>query len=334
MSASKIRLDAAMASFTSKDFERSLLDDLLSLVTSNAQARWPEVSYLLNSDVAWRLPGSDPEANIRLWYDDLGIAAFAWFEVNSPCSMDLRCDLNWNDDLGSDLIDWLETRRRALPPLNPWLLELTSMQEWEQALEDGLPTAPGADRVLQLGVLEGDQQRIDFVSSQGFEPTAHFSFSLTRSLDIEIPAPNLPGGMSLRHVLPVDFAQRVLVHREAWFTSSFTLDQYLRVREIQEFDPELDIVIEAEDGQFASYCIGWVDSKLGVGSFEPVGTPPAFRRRGLGQQVNYEGLRRMKQKGMHSARIGTAGFNDRAFGLYTSCGFELKDKERTYIKVL
>jgi len=41
----------------------------------------------------------------------------------------------------------------------------------------------------------------------------------------------------------------------------------------------------------------------------------------------------MKQKGMSSAKIGTAGFNDRAFGLYSACGFELIDKQRTFIKI-
>ncbi|MCZ6502502.1 MAG: GNAT family N-acetyltransferase [Gammaproteobacteria bacterium] len=93
-------------------------------------------------------------------------------------------------------------------------------------------------------------------------------------------------------------------------------------------------LIETEDGIFASYCIGLIDPPLGVGSIEPVGTRPAFRRMGLGQQVNYEGLHRMKEKGMHSAKIGTAGFNDPAFGLYSSCGFDLIDRERTYTKSL
>jgi ribosomal protein S18 acetylase RimI-like enzyme len=65
-----------------------------------------------------------------------------------------------------------------------------------------------------------------------------------------------------------------------------------------------------------------------------VGTRPTHRRRGLGQQVNFEGLRRMKAMGMHSAKIGTAGSNTRAFGLYTSCGFKLIDRERTYLKAL
>ncbi len=34
----------------------------------------------MTNDVAWRLPGSTPERNLRLWYDDAGLAGYAWFE--------------------------------------------------------------------------------------------------------------------------------------------------------------------------------------------------------------------------------------------------------------
>ena len=50
--------------------------------------------------------------------------------------------------------------------------------------------------------------------------------------------------------------------------------------------------------------------------------------------MNYEGLRRLKAKGMHTAIVQTAGFNDRALALYKSCGFELIDIERTFVKTL
>jgi ribosomal protein S18 acetylase RimI-like enzyme len=140
--------------------------------------------------------------------------------------------------------------------------------------------------------------------------------------------------MRIRHVEKRDYPARVDLHRAAWFRSSFDLRRYLRVRAIDVFEPELDLIVETAEGRLASFCIGWVDRRLGVGSFEPVGTHPDFRRLGLGQQVTYEGLRRMKAMGMHSAKIGTAGFNERAFALYCSCGFELRDRERTWVKAI
>jgi ribosomal protein S18 acetylase RimI-like enzyme len=290
----------------------------------------------MNSDIAWRLPGSNAGENLRLWYDDQGIAAYAWFETNSPISMDVRFDLQWSPatGIGAEMLSWLESRRLLFEPLNPWLVNLNNMQDWEQALLEDQPGQPGSDTLLQVSAFDKDAQRIGFLQANGYEPTQHFHYSMSRSLDRPIPAINLPDGMKVRHVLIDDYAERVATHRDAWIKSSFNIETYLGIRRIELFDPELDIVAENADGVFGSYCIGWTDLSLGIGSFEPVGTRPAFRRMGLGKQVNYEGLRRMKEKGMHSAKIGTAGFNDRAFGLYSSCGFDLVDRERTYIKVL
>lgn len=323
-----------MASHYSRQFSRSDLSDLLSLVTLNAQARWPHVSYLLNSDVAWRLPGSAPKDNIRLWYDDHGLAAYVWFEPNSAITFDLRTELGFDHPLCNEIVEWCAARRVEFPPMEPWLLELKSMADWEQALTEDRQLQSGKTRFLQMSAFDSDVDRIGFLESVGFNTSEHFEYHLTRSLESPIPEKNLPEGMRLRHVEAKDFPERIATHRDAWFKSSFTMEQYLRIRAIEVYEPELDIVAEDRDGTFGGYCIGWLDRELGVGSFEPVGTRPAYRRLGLGQQVNYEGLRRMKDFGMHSAKIGTAGFNDRAFGLYTSCGFKLVDRERTYVKNL
>ena len=321
-----------MPAFHSRLFTRSDLPGLLRLVTDNARARWPGAAQLLNSDVAWRLPGS--RGDLRLWYDDDVVAGYAWFSLTTASDFDLRSDVGYDSPISADLLRWLEARRREFKPLVPWLIPLESMQEWEQALDDGLPLAEGKDTILQLGAFDSDADRIDLLKANGFTATEHFCFHMRRSLDTPISKSTLTDGWRVRHVLPDDFDARVAVHRDSWHRSTFTREQYLLVRAINVFDPELDLVAESPDGEFASYCIGWVDAASGVGSFEPVGTPPAWRRRGLGREVQYEGLRRMKAKGMHSARIGTAGFNDRAFGLYSSCGFELVDRERTYVKVL
>lgn len=328
-----------MTSHHSRQFSRTDLPDLLSLVTRNAQARWPHVTYLMNSDIAWRLPGSGPKENIRLWYDDKGIAAFVWFEPNSPIAFDLRSDLDFNHpsctEMCTEMLSWCEQRRLAFPAMEPWILDLKTMQDWENALaEDRHLQSSSSIRYLQMIALDTDSERIRFLKSKGFEATNHFAFSLTRSLDEPIPDVNLPDSMHIHHVEASDFLERIETHRDSWFKSTFTMDQYLRIRAIEEFEPELDLVVEDREGRFGSYCIGWIDKALGVGSFEPVGTRPSHRRLGLGQQVNYEGLRRMKAMGMHSAKIGTAGFNDRAFALYISCGFKLIDKERTYVKAL
>ncbi len=323
-----------MAISTSFPFSREKLTDLYSLITSVARDRWPNVTYLKNSDVAWRLPGSGPKENIKLWYDDIGIAAYAWFSPYSACEFDLRSDDLFDSSIFQEIINWFEERRNQFPATYPWLLGLKSMTDWENALTDGLMMQPYDKRVLQVSALDGHEKRKQALHDLGFEPTDHFQYSLTRSLSDPIETVSLPEGFCVRSVTEDDFEERVQTHRDAWFKSNFNLKQYLQVRAIEIFEPELDLVADNGAGQFGAYCIGWLDRELGVGSFEPVGTPTQFRRLGLGKAVNLEGLRRMKNMGAHTANIGTAGFNDRAFGLYTSCGFELNDKDRTWIKTL
>ncbi len=65
---------------SSRPFAQEHLSDLLAFVSIDAGARIPGAPYLMTNDVAWRLPGSTPERNLRLWYDDAGLAGYAWFE--------------------------------------------------------------------------------------------------------------------------------------------------------------------------------------------------------------------------------------------------------------
>ena len=81
------------------------------------------------------------------------------------------------------------------------------------------------------------------------------------------------------------------------FGSSAPFERYLeRFRKFMRspvYDPDLDIVAVAPDGQIGAFCIVWMDPVNRVGLFEPVGTHPDFQRRGLGRAVMLEGLRRL-----------------------------------------
>jgi len=317
-----------------KNYSPGKLPEFLDLVAKNALARWPAASCLLTSDVAWRLPGSRPEKNLAFWYTDNNIVAYAWFQANGPCIIDQCAHEPWDDSLGRDMLEWLEACRLAIKPLVPWLIELKSMAEWEQALIEGQHTAEGTEKILQVSAFDLDTRKKSFLEAAGYVATQNFQYYLTRSLEGDFPASNPGSNLNIRHVSAVDIDARVAVHKASWFQSSYNREQYLALREIPVYEPELDLVVETATGEFVSYCLGWVDRATQVGSFEPVGTLPAYRKQGLGRAVNDEGLRRMKDLGMRNAKIGTAGFNNRAYALYRSCGFDLVDKDRTYIKKL
>lgn len=317
-----------------KHYSYELLPEFLSFVAVNSRTRWPAASCLLTSDVAWRLPGSRPEKNLCFWYQRDELIGYAWFDANGPCIIDQRSSMSWDEGLARAMLAWLESRRLTIKALVPWLIDIEYIEGWEQALTDGVHLAEGTDKFLQVAAFDTDVIKTKFLEDAGYASTQNFQFYLARSLKDELPTSSLKHNWQLRHVLLADIEARVSVHRASWVRSNYQTAQYLLLRENIVYEPELDIVLANDEGVFVSYCIGWVDYETGVGSFEPVGTTPEFRQQGLGRAVNLEGLRRMKAMGMHSAKIGTPGFNGRAYALYRSCGFELVDRDRTFIKRL
>lgn len=316
--------------FSRKDFR-----DLLSLVSLNAAVRPVGRTCLMTSDVAWQFPGCAPQDNIRLWWDVAGLAAYAWFQPPDTLLFDVRSDPAPVDDPTGEILAWAESRRPNFPPGYPFQLDLKSMAEWAEAIRRPTPHPLSGYSYLTASALESDKHRQALLSERGYERTSHFEPILIRRLD-DLPNADGSAPFALRSVDETELEARVALHAAAWAPAAgFSLDQYLEIRSISEvFDPELDIVAVTPDGTFASYTIAWQDPVSRIGSFEPFGTRPEFRGKGVSRLVIGEGLRRLAARGMSHARIYTAGFNHQAARLYRSCGFTDVDRNLTYLKRL
>jgi ribosomal protein S18 acetylase RimI-like enzyme len=320
--------------FSAHQFARDDLPRLNAFISANAVARAPVPVYLMTSDVAWRMPGSGPKQNLRLWQDAAGLAGFVWFEPTTGMEFDLRHDLPYDHPIAADMLAWSEARRREFAPAYPRFVDLQSMDEWSEEILHPRERAPDGQRWLTAMAFESDTARVALLEASGYRPTRHFMPDYRRDLSLPIPPSRLADGLQLRHVTAADLDERVAVHRSSWLRSTWSPDTYLKIRAGDVYDAELDIVLETGDGTFAAYCICWPDSIAGVGSYEPVGTRPEWRGKGVGREVIYEGFRRLKAKGMRVARVGTAGFNAPAQALYESCGFVRVGTCRTYLKRL
>ncbi len=315
-------------------FTRSDLSALLAFVSHVAVTRAPCPIYMMSSDVAWRLPGSAPKDNLRLWFDDAGIAGYVWFEPTTGMEFDIRDDLGYAHSLAAEMLAWSEARRRAFAPAYPRFVDLTSMDEWTNEINRPRAAQPDDGLCLTAMAFDSDASRVAFLAANGFQPTRHFMPDYRRDLNAPVPPSRLGRGMRLRHVTDDDLDERVACHRASWLRSMWSMDTYRRIRESAVYDPELDIVLETSDGTFAGYCICWTDLESGIGSYEPVGTRAEWRGRGVGREIIHEGFRRLRAKGMLTARVGTAGFNAPAQLLYESCGFQRIGTCRTFIKRL
>ncbi len=49
---------------------RTELDALLRFIAAHAEARGDRSTYLMPSDVVWRLPGAGAKENLALWWDE------------------------------------------------------------------------------------------------------------------------------------------------------------------------------------------------------------------------------------------------------------------------
>lgn len=319
---------------TSRPFSPRFLNDLLTFCANNTGR--PEAAYLRPGDVVWRLPlyrfptlGEAPW--LRLWFDAHGVAGYAWFEPPTGVELDLRSDLPWSGETGSAMLDWAEAMRRQAPAAYPWLVELENMEQWADAVREPVGS-PHPGRWLTIPANEGDSGRLAALHFRGYQRTKHHAILYARDLAKPVPSPSLPAQHQIRHTSDADIAERVAVHRDAWVGSSWTVERYEALRAAPAYDETLDLVVEDDTGHFAACCICWADPISRIGSFEPVGTRPAFRGRGITRQLIHEGFRRLAAKGMTTAHTETPGFNTPAQALYESSGFERAGRRWTYMK--
>lgn len=186
---------------------------------------------------------------------------------------------------------------------------------------------------LTVTVSETEPVLIDSLTRAGYrEADGPFYVRMNRKPD-GVAEPALPEGFRARPLSgPSEAGPRAAVHRNAFAGSRVTEESYRQVMAAWPYRPELDWVIEAPDGSFASYATTWLDEVHQVGLFEPVGTDPLFRRQGLGRAVCAFALRALAEAGAREAVVWPRG--DAAYPvakrLYTSLGFVEGPRTRTY----
>lgn len=244
----------------------------------------------------------DPRQSVRLWEDATGeLLAFGRFDKPDTVDWQLHPRVRGSDLLQETILAWAAEQAR---------------------------NAQAGAALLRAFALESESALHSFLGKHGFTRDDDHFVRFRRDLTAPIPAPSLPAGWQVRPVGGEDeWPERVETHREVWHPSKVTLEAYRRLRAAPIYRPELDLVAASPDGTFAAYCICWLDPVNKVGEFEPVGTRPAFRGRGLAKAVNLEGLRRLKALGAHTAVVLTNHSNAAAINLYQSVGFRIYDRD-------
>lgn len=175
----------------------------------------------------------------------------------------------------------------------------------------------------------GDEFALARWSAHGYEPdpeslgdTGDWTQLNERDLgDLERPV--LPEGFRFRDADEAGARAVVQAHVDAWAPSTYTAESYEGVRATAGYRADLHLLVEAGDGTMAASTIIWLDEANRTAQFEPVGTHPDYRRRGLGRAMLLHGMHLARRAGaahMTVACLGAPAF-PAARGLYESVGF-------------
>jgi GNAT superfamily N-acetyltransferase len=288
-------------------------DDAVPVMQAIAAAAWPEdrpaVRFHIGG-IAWyrtQHVGREREWRIRIWWDGPRPVGFGWFWA--PEEALLLAARPYRESLVPEIAGWLVDRARA-------------------AGADSL-TVEAVDRdLLTCAALAGAAfVRVD-------APT---QYVMVRSLAGRLPDPQVEDGFRVRHMAggDDDVARRVAVHRAAFSVfkpSRVTGQSYRQVMAAWPYRCALDWVVEAPDGRFAAACLAWIDEDNAVGELEPVGSDPAFWRRGFARAVCSAALRALREHGADTALVGSVempGYPS-APALYRSLGFRMAGRLVTF----
>ncbi len=225
-----------------------------------------------------------------------------------------------------------------------WSWVRTDQVVWEAWTGDRAADEPVVDAILRAAIdetaaalgawaPEDDSATVATLHRLGFRAGERRLSQFQRRTDDDtpIPAPSLPPGYRIRALDgPPEVAARAELHRAAFAPSHLTVERYARLTTLPHYRFDDDLVVEAPDGSLAAFAMAWWDPVARVGEFEPVGTHPDHRRRGLGRALLSHGLRSFRDSGARLVQVYSNTDNPASEGLYPAIGFERRRYRRLF----
>lgn len=181
---------------------------------------------------------------------------------------------------------------------------------------------------LRVRPRDDEAELIALLERHGFERGDWHTLRMVRSLREPIPNPQLQQGFTIRPLAGErEVRDYVDLHREVFGTKNMTVEHRLSFMGSGAYRSDLDLVVVAPDGRLAAFCVGSFDEeenrRIGrrEGWTDPIGTRPAFRRKGLARAAVLEALHRLKARGIEVAILGTGSWNMALQRLAGSVGF-------------
>ncbi|GAB4178310.1 MAG: GNAT family N-acetyltransferase [Roseiflexaceae bacterium] len=247
----------------------------------------------------------NPQRDTRLWWDGEALAAWAtWNKYGLTFALSYVQRENLH--ILQRILAWAKVHAQSISPDGP----------------------PG---MFNTSCFASHLPHAHLLAELGFTPSQENTLFVTaRSLALPIPDLTLPNGVVIRPpVGEEELDRRAELHATVWHPSKVTPAGYRITRRAPGYDPTLDMVAVLPDGDLAAYCICWPEQATGSCEFEPVGTHPDHRRKGLASAVMYAAMQRACEMGLSNALVYCSAEN---LPFYRSLGFTPTDQVLEYVK--
>lgn len=195
-------------------------------------------------------------------------------------------------------------------------------------IEESYAPALGAGSRPHIEVMDSNLFLQGLLIERGYvKPFAHY---IRRHRDLDSDRRDgldLPAGFTVK-VTEDDDLERFLAAVQAVFSFQDRADVYRLVMQAPSCVPELNLAAVSPKGEVASFCTVWLDRQSNIAEFEPVGTLPSFRRRGLARALLLDACNRLRDLGCRGALVSAWSESAAANALYASVG--LKPLDRHY----
>jgi mycothiol synthase len=287
-----------MSPITSQIYEDDKDFQIILDLTSRVRPSQYINDYPGKVDLEEKIASATARANTRLWFDDG--QPIAWACVDEYNNLLWEVDHQYEEPIGAEIVEWGESCIR-------------------KKLANGeIPT-------LDTNCREDYTARISFLQRHDFQQTGDTNVAMTRLLSKPISEPELPRDFVIRPIKGTEEAEAVAtMHRAAFGTEYMTTENRLMIMNTSGYDPTLDMLAIAPNGDIAAYCSCSVNDQTRIGMTDPVATHPNYQRMGLSRALLLTGIRLLKERGMESAHLGTSGKNIAMQKAAESVGFKVE----------
>jgi ribosomal protein S18 acetylase RimI-like enzyme len=212
------------------------------------------------------------------------------------------------------------------------------MLEWAEQQYLLRYSAGGVPAYHHIYVFDCDPEREAIATRRGYIKTQVYNYYGRRDLSECIAPLELPSGYLIRSLVEEDIAQRAALNSLAG-GGDVSEEKYRRMMMAAlTYRQSLDLVATGPHGEVAAFCTVWLDEESRCGVVEPYGCASNHRRKGLGRDLLYEGMRQLKALGAKWVYVTHAGCEgdeiDAASELNRAVGFEQAGKNYMWRKEL